>query len=227
MLEVDVLGGKYSHEPYVAVRRFSPCGYLKRSSDELEPKLFERGSSALQRMEIALGSSSYLVGYQISLADIALVAYTRMAGEGGFDLSVYPAVRRWISRCEHDLNLAAFEDRGPGLMPGLMDEEELFIVVTDRDGATHRLPALEGWRVMEIVKDAGLPLKAECGGALACATCHVYVAPQWSSKLFPKSDEEDEMLDQAFMVKPVSRLSCQILMSPELNGLEITLAPEG
>ena len=108
-----------------------------------------------------------------------------------------------------------------------MDEEELHILCTDREGATHRLPALEGWRVMEIVKDAGLPLKGECGGALACATCHVYVAPQWIGKLSPKSDEEEEMLDQAFMVKPVSRLSCQILMSPDLDGLEIILAPEG
>lgn len=103
---------QYSHEPYVAVRRFL-LRYLKRSSDELEPKLFERGSSALQRMEIALGSSPYLVGNHLSLADIALVAYTRMAGEGGFDLSIYPAVRRWIARCEHDLNLGAYEDAVP------------------------------------------------------------------------------------------------------------------
>ena len=108
-----------------------------------------------------------------------------------------------------------------------MDDEELHIVATDRDGASHTLPALEGWSVMEIVKDAGLPLKAECGGALACATCHVYVASDWIGKLSQKSDEEDEMLDRAFMVKPVSRLSCQILMSPDLDGLEITLAPEG
>jgi 2Fe-2S ferredoxin len=108
-----------------------------------------------------------------------------------------------------------------------MDEDDLHIRVTDREGAVHDLPALEGWRVMEIIKDAGLPLKAECGGALACATCHVYVAADWAPRLHPKSDEEDEMLDQAFMVKPVSRLSCQILMSPELNGLEVTLAPEG
>ena len=108
-----------------------------------------------------------------------------------------------------------------------MDDEELHILVTDREGVVHDLPALEGWRVMEIVKDAGLPLKAECGGALDCATCHVYVAPTWIERLHPKSDEEDEKLDEAFMVKPVSRLSCQILMAPELNGLEITLAPEG
>lgn len=107
------------------------------------------------------------------------------------------------------------------------DEAELHIEVVDRDGASHRLPALEGWRVMELIKDAGLPLKAECGGALECATCHVYVDEVWYGRLHPKSPEEDEKLDEAFMVKPTSRLSCQILMSPDLDGLKVTLAPEG
>ena len=106
-------------------------------------------------------------------------------------------------------------------------DEELHIVVTDLEGTVHRLPALEGWRVMEIIKDAGLPLKAECGGSLECATCHVYVAPSWFGRLHPRSDEEEEKLDEAFMVKPTSRLSCQILMTAELDGLEVALAPEG
>ncbi|HEY3812635.1 MAG TPA: glutathione S-transferase family protein [Caulobacteraceae bacterium] len=103
---------QYSHEPYVAVRRFL-LRYLKRSSDELEPKLFERGSSALQRMEIALGSSPYLVGRELSLADVSLVAYTRMAADGGFDLGIYPAVRHWIGRVEHDLGIGAYADAVP------------------------------------------------------------------------------------------------------------------
>ncbi len=107
-----------------------------------------------------------------------------------------------------------------------MSEDELHILCTDRDGAVHSLPALEGWRIMEIIRDNGLPIKAECGGALECATCHVYVANQWWDKLVPKSDEEDEKLDEAFMVKRNSRLSCQILMRPDLDGLEVTLAPE-
>jgi 2Fe-2S ferredoxin len=106
-------------------------------------------------------------------------------------------------------------------------DEELHILVTDPEGTTHRLPALEGWRIMEIIKDAGLPLKAECGGALECATCHVYVAPAWFDRLHPRSAEEEEKLDEAFLVKATSRLSCQILMSEELNGLEVTIAPEG
>jgi 2Fe-2S ferredoxin len=107
-----------------------------------------------------------------------------------------------------------------------MSDTELHIVCTDRDGEVHTLPALGGWRIMEIIRDNGLPIKAECGGALECATCHVYVAESWLDRLVPKSDEEDEKLDEAFLVKRTSRLSCQILMRDDLNGLEVTLAPE-
>ena len=99
------------------------------------------------------------------------------------------------------------------------------IHVTDRDGKRHTLEALEGFRVMEIIRDWGLDIKAECGGACACATCHVYVAPQWVDRLHPARDEEVDMLDSAFDVEDNSRLSCQILMSDELDGLEVTLAP--
>ena len=108
-----------------------------------------------------------------------------------------------------------------------MSEQELHIICIDRDGVEHNLPALEGWRVMEIIRDHELPIKAECGGCLECATCHVYVDPEWTSKLHPKSDEEDDKLDEAFFVKSNSRLSCQILMSQDLNGLKVTLAPDG
>jgi len=108
-----------------------------------------------------------------------------------------------------------------------MSDDELHIVCTDRDGQTHKLPAIEGWRIMEIIRDNGLPIKAECGGALECATCHVYVAPDWWDKLVEKTDEEEEKLDEAFLVKRHSRLSCQILMRDDLNGLEVALAPEG
>lgn len=105
--------------------------------------------------------------------------------------------------------------------------DELHILCTDREGVTHNLPAIEGWRIMEIIRDNGLPIKAECGGALECATCHVYVAPQWWDKLVEKTDEEEEKLDEAFLVKRHSRLSCQVLMRDDLNGLEVALAPEG
>ncbi|HWE44986.1 MAG TPA: glutathione S-transferase family protein [Caulobacteraceae bacterium] len=98
---------QYSHEPYVAVRRFQ-LRYLNRAPGDLDPKLWDRGSAALLRLEDALIRSPYLVGEQLSLADIALVAYTRLAGEGGFDLSHYPAVGRWIARVEHDLGIGAY-----------------------------------------------------------------------------------------------------------------------
>lgn len=100
------------------------------------------------------------------------------------------------------------------------------LIVTDREGTVHELEALEGWRAMEVIRDYGLPIKAECGGACSCATCHVYVAEQWLGRLFPPREEEIEMLDQAFHVHENSRLSCQILMSDALDGLEVTLAPE-
>ncbi len=99
---------QYSHEPYVAVRRFH-LRYLKKPEADLDPRLFERGSAALKRLEDAVEGGGYLVGDRLSLADISLLAYTRMAGEGGFDLGLYPAVRRWIARVEADLGLGAYE----------------------------------------------------------------------------------------------------------------------
>ncbi|NCO04010.1 MAG: 2Fe-2S iron-sulfur cluster binding domain-containing protein [Alphaproteobacteria bacterium] len=99
------------------------------------------------------------------------------------------------------------------------------IFVTDPDGIEHELEALEGWRVMEIIKDYGLPLKAECGGACCCATCHVYVSEEWIGKLFEMREDEEDMLDEAMEVRDNSRLSCQILMSEALDGLKVTIAP--
>ena len=104
-------------------------------------------------------------------------------------------------------------------------EPALSISVTDRDGAEHRLPAEEGWRVMEVIRDWGLDIKAECGGACACATCHVHVDPAWAARLVPPSAEEVDMLDGAFEVTEASRLSCQILVTPEMDGLRLRLAP--
>ena len=99
------------------------------------------------------------------------------------------------------------------------------IYVTDQEGVEHTLDAIEGWRVMEIIKDHDLPLKAECGGACCCATCHIYVHEDWLDKLYEMREEEEDMLDEAMEVKDNSRLSCQILMSEELNGLRLTIAP--
>jgi len=98
------------------------------------------------------------------------------------------------------------------------------IFVTDFDGVEHICEGIEGWRVMEIIRDYGLPMKAECGGACLCGTCHVYVAPEWLDKLYPKTiDEEDRLMEDAVGVQDNSRLSCQILMSEELDGLRVTM----
>ena len=67
---------------------------------------------------------------------------------------------------------------------------------------------------------------AECGGACACATCHVYVDEDWKDKVPEKSEEEMDMLDLAFDVQENSRLSCQITITPDLDGLKVTLAPD-
>ncbi len=101
------------------------------------------------------------------------------------------------------------------------------IYVTDPDGVEHALDAVEGWRVMEIVREHGLPIKAECGGACACATCHVHVSPEWFDKIPPMRDDEEAMLDQAFDVNETSRLSCQIIMDESLDGLRLTLVASG
>jgi len=97
---------QYSHEPTIAVRRFQKH-YLKKSDDAIDADLLAKGRRALGRMEMALISSDFIAGgAALTLADIALVAYTRMAHEGGFDLSEFPAVHAWVARCELELGLA-------------------------------------------------------------------------------------------------------------------------
>ena len=97
------------------------------------------------------------------------------------------------------------------------------IYVIDLEGKEHALEAVEGWRVMEIIREYGLPIKAECGGACACATCHVYVDEGWVNKIPPMREDEEEMLDEAFEVQENSRLSCQIILDEPLDGLKVTL----
>lgn len=95
---------QYSHETAIAVRRFQKH-YLKRSDDEIEPNLLARGRRALGVMELQLTYTDWLVGDTMTLADIALVAYTRVAHEGGFDITEFPSVERWVSRTEAALGI--------------------------------------------------------------------------------------------------------------------------
>ncbi len=99
---------QYSHEPAIAVR-IARLFYLKTPEEELDPALLKKGHAALARMEQQLQQGAYLVGRVFSLADIALVAYTRVAHRGGFDLAAYPLVRAWIARVESRLGLPAAE----------------------------------------------------------------------------------------------------------------------
>ena len=100
------------------------------------------------------------------------------------------------------------------------------LFVTDREGVEHELEGVVGWSVMEIIREANLPIEAACGGCCACATCHVYVEPDWLGRLQPPQADEGMMLDEAFEARDNSRLSCQIKYNDELDGLKVTLAPE-
>ena len=101
----------------------------------------------------------------------------------------------------------------------------MIIHVTDQAGENHELEGLEGWRVMEVIRDWGLNIKDECGGALSCATCHVYVDAAWMDAVGAPSDDEEDLLYSTLDKKPNSRLSCQILLNEDLDGMKVTLAP--
>ena len=101
----------------------------------------------------------------------------------------------------------------------------MIIRVTDQAGQEHELEGLDGWRVMEVIRDWGLNIKAECGGSCSCATCHVYVDEAWVGKLRDPSADEEDLLFSTLDKKPTSRLSCQILLNDDLDGLRVTLAP--
>ncbi len=103
---------QYSHEPYIAVCRFQMV-YLGKPASELVPEKIKRGYVALARMEQSLAASRFLAGEAASLADLSLVAYTRVAHEGGFHLDGYAAIRRWIGETEKVLGLPAAKQGKP------------------------------------------------------------------------------------------------------------------
>ena len=93
----------------------------------------------------------------------------------------------------------------------------------DHNGETRIIEVENGATVMEAaIRNAVPGIEAECGGACACATCHVYVAPEWTEIVGKPSQMEEDMLDFAFEVRPSSRLSCQIKVTPALDGLVVT-----
>ena len=96
-----------------------------------------------------------------------------------------------------------------------------YLKVNDPAGKTHVLEAVEGWRVMELIREHGLPIEAMCGGACACATCHVHVDEAWRATVGEPSPMEEDMLDFGYDVRENSRLSCQIKVTAELDGLVV------
>jgi ferredoxin, 2Fe-2S len=96
------------------------------------------------------------------------------------------------------------------------------ITFIDSEGTSRSVEAEEGSTVMEAAIRNGIPgIEAECGGACSCATCHVYVDEEWADAAGQPQPMEEDMLDFAFDVRPNSRLSCQIRVRPELDGLVV------
>lgn len=101
------------------------------------------------------------------------------------------------------------------------------IVVVDQSGTEHIVNARAGCRVMEILRELDYGVAAVCGGLCACATCHVYVDERWTAQLPDKqSDEQDALSVLSHYREAVSRLSCQVIMTAELHGLRVTIAPD-
>ncbi|MCA0200135.1 MAG: 2Fe-2S iron-sulfur cluster binding domain-containing protein [Proteobacteria bacterium] len=97
------------------------------------------------------------------------------------------------------------------------------VVVTLPDGSTHELAVRPGASIMECMRSAGLPIRAECGGAMACATCHVRVDPAWIERVGGARGEEIDLLDMSDYRTANSRLCCQIRPGPALDGLRVEL----
>ena len=98
------------------------------------------------------------------------------------------------------------------------------ITYNTHDNDTYTIEVQNGLTVMEGAVQNDVPgIDADCGGGMACATCHVYVKEDWFNRLPKKEDGEEDMLDMAFEPKPNSRLSCQIIVSDDLDGLEVSI----
>ena len=98
------------------------------------------------------------------------------------------------------------------------------ITYIEHGGKSHTIQVSNGLSVMEGAVQKNIPgIDADCGGSMACATCHVYVKEEWFNKLPKKEDGEEDMLDMAFEPKKNSRLSCQLMISDQLDGLVVNL----
>lgn len=97
------------------------------------------------------------------------------------------------------------------------------IVFVEPSGETRAVAAPVGLSLLEIAQQNDIDIEGACEGSLACSTCHVIVDPAWTDRLEPITDDEEDMLDLAFGVTRTSRLGCQIIMTPSLDGLTVAL----
>jgi len=98
------------------------------------------------------------------------------------------------------------------------------ITYIEHNGTSHTVEVKNGLSVMEGAVQNNIPgIDADCGGSMACATCHVYVKEEWFDKVNIKSEGEDDMLDQAYEPNKLSRLSCQISVTDDIDGLIVNL----
>ena len=98
------------------------------------------------------------------------------------------------------------------------------ITYIENNNKTHTIDVLEGLTVMEGAVQNNIPgIDADCGGSMACATCHVYVDEKWFNKIPKKEEGEEDMLDMAYEPNKFSRLSCQIMVNGELDGLVVRM----
>ncbi|MDA0568238.1 MAG: 2Fe-2S iron-sulfur cluster-binding protein [Bacteroidetes bacterium] len=106
-------------------------------------------------------------------------------------------------------------------------DDMIKVFVIDRDEKRHELdaPTDMNMNMMELCKSYDLPVEGTCGGMAMCASCHMYVLS--SHEISERSEDEEDMLDEAFFVEDNSRLGCQIKLAADLDGLEVRLAPVG
>ncbi len=99
------------------------------------------------------------------------------------------------------------------------------VIFNEKDGTKHEFDAPEGTTLQELAKEKHLSLESACEGALACSTCHVIVKEEWFAKLEDASEDEEDLLDMAFGLTPTSRLACQLKLTSDLDGIEVTIPP--
>ncbi len=99
-------------------------------------------------------------------------------------------------------------------------------LVEDRDGSETKIEGTENYSLMELIRDADLPIEGICGGQCVCSTCHVYIEEKWISLMPETSEEETIMIEDTGAGQKNSRLACQIMWSDDFDGLRLKLAPE-